>query len=54
VTIIFNPDTAPQSKFFLASIEAAAPSLGVELMQLVHRHRAHGHRRYLPVGLAGG
>jgi putative ABC transport system substrate-binding protein len=31
-TVIFNPDTAPQSKFFLASIQAAAPSLGVELM----------------------
>jgi putative ABC transport system substrate-binding protein len=31
VTLIFNPDTSPQSKFFLRSLEAAAPSFGVEL-----------------------
>jgi putative ABC transport system substrate-binding protein len=27
---MFNPDTSPQSKFFMRSIEAAAPSLGVQ------------------------
>ena len=41
VTIIFNPDTAPQSKFFLASIEAAAPSLCVELMPAPVHAAAH-------------
>ena len=41
MTIIFNPDTAPQSKFFLASIEAAAPSLGVELMPAPVHDAAH-------------
>jgi putative ABC transport system substrate-binding protein len=30
VAIIFNPDTSPQSKLFMSSIEAVAPSLGVE------------------------
>ena len=30
VAVMFNPDTAPQSKFFMRSIEAAAPSLGVQ------------------------
>jgi putative ABC transport system substrate-binding protein len=30
VGIVFNPDTSPQSKFFVRSIEAAAPSLGVQ------------------------
>jgi putative ABC transport system substrate-binding protein len=29
VAVMFNPDTAPQSKFFIRSIEAAAPSRGV-------------------------
>jgi len=28
--VMFNPDTSPQSKFFMRSIEAAAPSLGVQ------------------------
>jgi len=28
--VMFNPDTSPQSKFFMQSIEAAAPSLGVQ------------------------
>jgi putative tryptophan/tyrosine transport system substrate-binding protein len=31
VGVMFNPDTSPQSKFFMRSIEAAAPSLGVEV-----------------------
>jgi putative ABC transport system substrate-binding protein len=30
VAFMFNPDTSPQSKFFMRSIEAAAPSLGVQ------------------------
>lgn len=32
VLLIFNPETAPQSKVFLQSIEAAAPSFGVEIV----------------------
>jgi hypothetical protein len=27
---MFNPDTSPQSKFFMRSIEAAAPAHGVQ------------------------
>src|SRR5262244_3079825 len=34
VGVMFNPDTSPQSKFFMRSIEAAAPSLGVEVITL--------------------
>jgi putative ABC transport system substrate-binding protein len=30
VGVMFNPDTSPQSKFFVRSIDAAAPSLGVQ------------------------
>jgi putative ABC transport system substrate-binding protein len=30
VAVVFNPDTSPQSKFFMRSIEAAAPALGVQ------------------------
>jgi putative ABC transport system substrate-binding protein len=30
VAVMFNPDTSPQSKFFMRSIEVAAPSLGVQ------------------------
>src|SRR5262249_18991412 len=32
--VMFNPDTSPQSKFFMHSIEAAAPSLGVQVMPI--------------------
>jgi putative ABC transport system substrate-binding protein len=32
VSLMFNPDTSPQSKFFLSSVEAVRPSLGVEVM----------------------
>jgi putative ABC transport system substrate-binding protein len=32
VGVVFNPDTSPQSKFFMRSIEAAAPSLRVEVV----------------------
>jgi putative ABC transport system substrate-binding protein len=31
VSLIFNPDTSPQSKFLLNSVEAVGPSLGVEV-----------------------
>src|SRR5262249_11947290 len=34
VGVMFNPDTSPQSKFFMRSIEAAAPSLGVQAMPI--------------------
>ena len=30
IGVMFNPDTSPQSKFFMRSIEAAAPSHGVQ------------------------
>jgi putative ABC transport system substrate-binding protein len=30
VGVMFNPDTSPQSKFFMRAVEAAAPSLGVQ------------------------
>jgi putative ABC transport system substrate-binding protein len=32
VAVMFNPDTSPQSKFFMRSIEVAAASLGVQAM----------------------
>ncbi len=32
VAVMFNPDTSPQSKFFLRSIEAAAPVLGAQVV----------------------
>jgi len=32
IAVMFNPDTAPQSKLFLSSIEAAAPGLGVQVV----------------------
>src|SRR5262245_55647980 len=37
VGVMFNPDTSPQSKFFMRSIEAAAPSLGVQAMPILVR-----------------
>jgi putative ABC transport system substrate-binding protein len=30
VWVMFNPDTSPQSKFFVRSVEAAAPGFGVQ------------------------
>jgi putative ABC transport system substrate-binding protein len=30
IAVMFNPDTSPQSKFFVRSVEAAAPSHGVQ------------------------
>jgi putative tryptophan/tyrosine transport system substrate-binding protein len=32
VAVIFNPDSAPQTRFFLASIESAAQVLGVQVV----------------------
>jgi putative ABC transport system substrate-binding protein len=32
IAVMFNPDTSPQSKFFMRSIETAAPSVGVQLV----------------------
>jgi len=32
VAVMFNPDTSPQSKFFMRAVEAAAASLGVQAM----------------------
>jgi putative ABC transport system substrate-binding protein len=32
VALVFNPETSPQSKFFLNSVEAAAPTFGVEVV----------------------
>jgi putative ABC transport system substrate-binding protein len=34
VGVMFNPDTSPQSKFFMRSIQAAAPRLGVQATAL--------------------
>jgi putative ABC transport system substrate-binding protein len=34
VLLVFNPDTSPQSKVFLQSIEAAAQSFAVEITQV--------------------
>ena len=34
VHVMFNPDTSPQTKFFLSAIEAEAPSLGVQVIPL--------------------
>jgi len=40
VAVMFNPDTSPQSKFFMRSIEAAAPSLGVQVIAVPVRATA--------------
>jgi putative ABC transport system substrate-binding protein len=40
VGVMFNPDTSPQSKFFMRSIETAAASLGVEASVLSVRATA--------------
>jgi putative ABC transport system substrate-binding protein len=32
VALVFNPEASPQSRLFLSALEAAAPSLGVEVM----------------------
>jgi putative tryptophan/tyrosine transport system substrate-binding protein len=40
VGVMFNPDTSPQSKFFMRSIEAAAPSHGVKVVVVPVRNTA--------------
>src|SRR5215470_17276672 len=40
VGVMFNPDTSPQSKFFMRSIEAAAPSHGVKAVVVPVRNTA--------------
>jgi putative ABC transport system substrate-binding protein len=40
VAVLFNPDTSPQSKFFMRSVEAAAQTLGVQAMALAVRTTA--------------
>jgi putative tryptophan/tyrosine transport system substrate-binding protein len=40
VAVIFNPDTSPQSKLFVRSAEAAAPSFGVNIIETSVRHIA--------------
>jgi putative ABC transport system substrate-binding protein len=34
VAVMFNPDTSPQSEFFMRAVEAAAPRLGVQAIAL--------------------
>jgi putative ABC transport system substrate-binding protein len=34
VAVLFNPDTSPQSKFFMRAIEAVAPSRGVQAIAM--------------------
>ena len=40
VAVMFNPDTSPQSKFFMQAIEAAAPSHGVQAIAVPVRTTA--------------
>jgi putative ABC transport system substrate-binding protein len=40
VAVVFNPDTSPQSKFFMQSVEAAVPSLGLQAVSVPVRATA--------------
>jgi putative ABC transport system substrate-binding protein len=40
VAVMFNPDTSPQSKFFMRAIEAAAPSFSVQALAVPVRTTA--------------
>jgi putative tryptophan/tyrosine transport system substrate-binding protein len=40
VAVMFNPETSPQSKFFMRSVETAAPSLGVQAINIPVRSTA--------------
>jgi putative ABC transport system substrate-binding protein len=40
VAVMFNPETSPQSKFFMRSVETAAPSLGVQAIEVPIRATA--------------
>jgi putative tryptophan/tyrosine transport system substrate-binding protein len=41
VAVMFNPETSPQSKFFMRSVEAALPSLGVQAIAVPVHYRRH-------------
>jgi putative ABC transport system substrate-binding protein len=51
VAVLFNPDAAPQAKFFMAAIEAEAPSLGVQVSSM--QVRAYAEIEPALVSLAG-
>jgi putative tryptophan/tyrosine transport system substrate-binding protein len=38
--VLFNPDTSPQSKFYMQAIESIAPSLGVKVFEMPVRTSA--------------
>jgi putative tryptophan/tyrosine transport system substrate-binding protein len=40
VAVMFNPETSPQSKFFMRAVEAAASSLGVKVVMALVRTTA--------------
>jgi len=40
VAVMFNPDTSPQSKFFMRAVETAAPSFGVQAIAVPVRTTA--------------
>jgi putative tryptophan/tyrosine transport system substrate-binding protein len=40
VAVMFNPETSPQSKFFMHSVETAGPSLGVQAIDILVRATA--------------
>jgi hypothetical protein len=50
---MFNPDTSPQSKFFLQAIEAAAASLGLQVIAAPVRATADIEPALGDVGLPG-
>jgi putative tryptophan/tyrosine transport system substrate-binding protein len=53
ISVISNPDTAPQSKFFLSSIEAVAPALGVDVRAMPVREAADYERAIESVSRQG-
>jgi putative ABC transport system substrate-binding protein len=53
IWLIFNPDMAPQSKFFLSSVEAVAPALGVDVTAMPVREAADYERAIEKVAREG-
>jgi putative ABC transport system substrate-binding protein len=53
ISLIFNPDMAPQSKFFLSSVEAVAPVLGVDVAAVPVREGADYERAIEKVARQG-
>jgi len=53
ISLIFNPETAPQSKFFVSSIEAVAPVLGVDVTAMPIREAADYERAIEKVARQG-